>query len=390
MDSPGYASLRTMNDAPTPSPDTTPRRTLRLRVAVAAGAVLLTLAAAEIAARVAAGPRFAQGARQLRPQDALGRFDPDLGWALRPNVTTSLLADGTSYRVSTNARGFRGAEIPEARTPGRPRIVVLGDSFAFGWGVNDGETFAERLAETAHVEIANLGVPGHSTDQALWLLDHEAARLRPDVVLLQFCVNDFDGNETASAHPYAKPCWVRDPAGAWEERGRPVVMKAPIGAVPATWSETFAAHSALWSVVTGSVPIRATESVGDDTSAVRAAQESVAHMGPDSVTAMLLARLKVRCDAIGARLAVFDASTPGRLDRPPGGADRSMLLSPVSRRLAEIGRDAGFTVLSVDRALIDAADRGESVTIPDGHWNAAGHAVVAAALAEQLAPMLPR
>jgi hypothetical protein len=72
-------------------------------------------------------------------------------------------------------------------------VVVLGDSIAFGLGVSDGETFADRLDERNNgIEAANLAVQGYGPGQELLVLLGEGLRQDPDVVVLAFCLdNDF-------------------------------------------------------------------------------------------------------------------------------------------------------------------------------------------------------
>jgi hypothetical protein len=75
----------------------------------------------------------------------------------------------------------------------RTRVIVLGDSVAFGLGVSDDETFAHALdARDNGIEAANLAVQGYGPGQELLVLQGEGLRNGPDVVVLAFCLaNDF-------------------------------------------------------------------------------------------------------------------------------------------------------------------------------------------------------
>lgn len=352
-----------------------------------------TCAVLELAARVALDDRWAAGAQRARPQEALGGHDPDLGWALRADASTTILGGGSAWRATTNARGFRGADIPEARAPGRRRIVVLGDSFSFGWGVDDGRTYADLLAADARLaaDVANFAVPGYSTDQQLWTFERHGARLRPDVVVLQFCANDVEGNGSSFAHRRPKPCLVRLVTGEWVVGGRPVRREDPPPARWAAWSEAMSGRSALWAAVSGAVPIVRPRgipvhpaSAGDGTTPPAA--DGIAG---GTVTDILLRRLRDASAAAGARLVVFDATDLAAAERE--ARSDGDFLTPLSRRLRELGRDAGFDVHSVDRALVDAAARGVDVVLAgDGHWSADGHRVVAESLAGPLARLLAK
>jgi hypothetical protein len=112
--------------------------------------------------------------------------------------------------------------------------------------------------------------------------------------------------------------------------------------------------------------------------------------GPHSPTRHAFELLAARCRDLGARLVVFGVPCVTEPDAPAlvdGGAE---FLCELNRDLARLGRETGFTVVSVDRAFHDAHAAGRVLIIPgDGHWNAEGHRLAAAALAPQLAALLP-
>ncbi len=114
------------------------------------------------------------------------------GWALRPNWHGEW-KNGKTFSV--NAAGYRGRALAEPRA-GRRRVLILGDSIAFGAGVDDRETFAQRLQSVGSgFEVANLSVSGYGTDQELRQLEQEGFDLTPDAVVLNFCVfNDYVDN----------------------------------------------------------------------------------------------------------------------------------------------------------------------------------------------------
>ena len=124
----------------------------------------------------------------------LHRYSETYGWEPRPGAVA--LVEG--QRTSINAAGQRGTLHANARTPGRPRLLMIGDSVAFGFGVADEQTFSADL-ESDGYEVVNLAVPGYGTDQALLRLEREGAAYRPDLVLLHFCLqNDFVDNASAT------------------------------------------------------------------------------------------------------------------------------------------------------------------------------------------------
>ncbi len=130
-------------------------------------------------------------------------FRPDaaLPYALREGASAVHATANFQVQVDVNELGLRGPERTAPATPGqtaeRPRILLLGDSFAFGWGVEYEETFGARLEQTLRtgagpLEVWNTGVPGWSADDQLILLSQRGQELAPHLVLLAETENDPD------------------------------------------------------------------------------------------------------------------------------------------------------------------------------------------------------
>jgi lysophospholipase L1-like esterase len=109
---------------------------------------------------------------------------------------TSALWDRRYVRL--NSAGFRDTEHMVARAPGTKRVLLIGDSFAFGLGIpRTGDRMGERLAialdgATGSVwEPINASHPDRSTLDEIALLD-STIRYRPDVVILVYVFNDID------------------------------------------------------------------------------------------------------------------------------------------------------------------------------------------------------
>lgn len=125
------------------------------------------------------------------------RADDRLGWALRPRWTARDDAPDYQITVHTDAQGMRGPAVAPVRSSGTARVLVVGDSFAFGWGVEDAESFPRRLearwrSEGRAVEVLNAAVPGYSADHHLVYLREQGFALEPDLVLVALCQNDVD------------------------------------------------------------------------------------------------------------------------------------------------------------------------------------------------------
>lgn len=137
-------------------------------------------------------------------------YDPLLGWKNSPNSTVS----ESDFQITINSHGLRGDEVSYAKTKETRRILILGDSFAFGFDVSDDETFSVSLQELLNerpvsYEVLNAGVCGYGTDQAYLNLLHEGFRYSPDVVILAFFIeNDFEDNLKAAVDVNSKPYFV--------------------------------------------------------------------------------------------------------------------------------------------------------------------------------------
>ena len=119
-------------------------------------------------------------------------YHPLLGYDGLPNVRGRF----HGATVSHNSHGNRGPEAAFAKPAGVRRVVVMGDSQAWGYGVGDGETIPAQLARLleqgggARWEVLNLGVGGYGTDQAFLKYLVQGARYSPDVVVLTVFKND--------------------------------------------------------------------------------------------------------------------------------------------------------------------------------------------------------
>jgi hypothetical protein len=166
-----------------------PRRPLATAgLALAALAVAL-LAGEWIARARGAGPwRPDPAAAEVSPGGSLYLPDASLGWRLRPGAYDVRLPSGLVFHATHDAQGHRIAE-PEPASPGaeaRPELWIFGDSFAYGWSLDDEQTFPWRLQRAfPGLRVVSFAVGGYGTLHALLLLrDALATRGRPALVVL--------------------------------------------------------------------------------------------------------------------------------------------------------------------------------------------------------------
>ena len=114
-----------------------------------------------------------------------------------------------------NRQGFRGAEVAEEKPPGVFRIVCLGDSHTFGYGVGEGESWPCVLESAlrarldgSRFEVLNCAVNAYDAEQSLALLELRLLRFHPDLVLLGFFVNDTAIRGVQSPPEQEPPSWI--------------------------------------------------------------------------------------------------------------------------------------------------------------------------------------
>ena len=138
---------------------------------------------------------------------AYSESDLELGWVLRPGVSVDVVRPDHRYHVSTNSLGLRGGEV---RPAAMKRILLLGDSYTFGEGVDDDQTIAARLQGMLDerfgpsFEVLNGGVYGYGALQSLGWMRRQWDRLRPAVVVYVHCGNDFADDLRHAAGSYNK------------------------------------------------------------------------------------------------------------------------------------------------------------------------------------------
>ncbi len=119
--------------------------------------------------------------------------DDNLVYRMKPGTDAKLLG----HRVQINSLGMRDEEVGP-KPAGGVRIVALGDSHMFGWGIELTETFpkllerslGDALSAGPPVEVLNAGVPGYTALMEAEWFERDLLGLQPDALIVQFCLND--------------------------------------------------------------------------------------------------------------------------------------------------------------------------------------------------------
>lgn len=127
------------------------------------------------------------------------RYHPRLGWALNENWQGKHRHHDFNASYHINALGFRGSLPVALHQKTKPRVAIFGDSFTFGIGVNNADTYVEQLQKThSQQQWLNLGIPGTSTDQQWLYWQMIDQQLRADHVMFAvYLGNDLLDNPLA-------------------------------------------------------------------------------------------------------------------------------------------------------------------------------------------------
>ena len=124
---------------------------------------------------------------------------------LRPSSVKERIYEATPFaegyawgtHVRINSRGFRDREYELQKPAGTSRVVVVGDSVAFGNSLGPNESFARRLDDMVRqkgraVEVLNMALGGYDTLQEVATLKDIGIQYQPDVVVVGYVVNDVE------------------------------------------------------------------------------------------------------------------------------------------------------------------------------------------------------
>ena len=274
-------------------------------------------------------------------------YDARLGWRLLPKITKVDPQWSASLPATTNSDGWRDAEFAAEPTPGKTRVVALGDSFTFGYGVDYGDRFTEVLEARRDVDVLNLGVFAYGTDQELLAYVHHGRPLDPDLVLLTaYLGNDLDDIRSSTVHSFPKPYF--------EPRGDSLALISPVAS---PWL-MLRSHSYLAELLTR--VIRGAE---------LRTERAVKLEDDDEVKLFvsLIRRLHAEVTSDGAQLltvlvhpAIATSSERVRHERAAAALFR-----------------AGVEVVDVGAPFEAAAAEATGLYLPDGHWSPSGHRLYA-------------
>lgn len=312
-------------------------------------------------------------------------YDSNLGWRIQSGWSGEHRHHDFRVRYQIADHGFRGP-FPNPDSP--PCLALVGDSFTFGLGVEDDQTFAHQLAlltDQSSRPVVNLGVPGYSTDQEVLLLEEVIDELKIDHVMLLVClINDvFDNQRLFPLQAmHGKPRFRLDDDGELQLENVPVPMQQKPAAEM---------RENLASLVRGDLPPEQSSWVG-----WLGSREMVRRFGlfqpsfqpPEGyfedkfassldLFDALIDRARQLVEASGAKFSLVLLPGQSLVEAPESFSGRYQEF--VGRSIRTRSADRGVDVLDLTESLRQTRQAGSPPLYHahDGHLNAVGHQAVA-------------
>jgi len=133
-------------------------------------------------------------------------YDRDLGWVSLPNIYLPNMYGPGKY-LRTNSQRFRNnADFTPTAPSGKARIICSGDSFTFGFGVDNDHTWPQLLTTRApNIETVNMGQGGYGADQTYLWYKRDAAALNHDIQIFAIILPDLYRMQHPMFNGYGKP-----------------------------------------------------------------------------------------------------------------------------------------------------------------------------------------
>lgn len=150
--------------------------------------------------------------------------DPKIIFELKPGAETIFSGQHVKIPPTTikiSPQGLRDQEYSIAKPAGTFRIIILGDSVSFGWGVELEQVFAKRLEfllneqAPGRYEVINFSVPGYNFSQEVATLKNKCLVFHPDLVIFSVCGNDY---QMAFNYLCPDPVLEKVPSGFYKSR----------------------------------------------------------------------------------------------------------------------------------------------------------------------------
>jgi lysophospholipase L1-like esterase len=301
----------------------------------------------------------------------------EIGYVPTPDFIGEIVHSEFRMTFNTNSSGLRGEEL-RPRLDNTYRILVLGDSQAWGFGVADDETMSallEKLLSERYphldIQVINCGVPGYGTADQLAFLQARGSLLQPDMVIVQFfSVNDLSENRTPARE------WATIENGFLASRYTPNAEGTSINSIierSRRWLKSNSHLARLVMDVGGYLGTRA--GVLQDVDALWGEDfsQEEAELG-----VKLLVQVAEAAQKIGANTLFLYTTGQAHVIQ-------DLYVPPKSLKVVEnAAKEANVIWIDSARWLNQNPDKYSLYFPKNGHWTSLGHAAMAELLAETI------
>jgi len=357
-----------------------------------AGLIVLSVAVALLISEISLRAFYPQ-----RLYYNITQWDPYVGFVLIPGIEGYALHEEFEMNIKINSHGLRDREIAYAKPEGVIRIGIFGDSFTFGEGVQDDESYPkvlERLInkdsasnrKQPEIETLNFGVGKTSTSHQLALYQKEGVKYDLDIVVVGFLSgNDFDNN-LDGVFLLKEGVLVHNPAAYSSVRKiQAIVYKVP-------FYRWLAGHSHLVNLM------RKTATIANDRlrkkinrekqGTIMASRQGNKYVGMYDITVRLFKTFEEEARKNGSQFMV--ANIPVKNQRPLRAYSENEDIKPYIRnddKLLKFFREQKIHTLDLV-PVFSQLPTSKYYFKNDGHMNAQGNALVAEKLLESIRPAI--
>lgn len=283
---------------------------------------------------------------------------------------------------------------PYERREGAGRILILGDSFGFGYGVADSSACFTELLMSEYlkdVEVVNGSCSGYGTDQEYLFYLNEGSKYKPDLVVLIFYPNDFIENMLKYDNGLVYPNYRLDESGELVLENVPVPITNGWGrewVQPSSLREWLFLNSRIYNFYQTLLVSRIAEGQPDGGEDINF-HPSRQVMANAVVTLKILEKLKEVCDANGSKLLIVTVPYLQMIDDSEWAQQAAYWKIPPNERFEPYEQFfaplklKGVHLLHLSREFL-VQQRLGNICYDYGHrhWNPDGHRFIAKRISE--------
>ncbi|MFZ5448000.1 MAG: SGNH/GDSL hydrolase family protein [Thermodesulfobacteriota bacterium] len=338
----------------------------------------------------------AEGAvRLFRPQEVGPvRFacDPELGEIPVPGQHGERRLPGVfAFTYSNNSLGWRGRREYRETKQTKYRVLFLGDSFTYGLGVNDDQTFAAQVekiltGDRLSVEIMNAGCPGKGTDYELKLFDTLGRKFHPDLTVLCFFCNDFQDNERGEYYNIGKQGELQvKPLNCDQGALKKILFNLPGYNWLISWSQAAnLVKQAGVDVLVNRVRETGPMATAGLVVSYNQGAEGFANQTNKRLTNIYIGQLNAAVKNAAGSLIMFYIPVSQEVRE----YQRSRTISADEQACVHIAADNGILLWSLTPLLALSGQPIDHLYYKEGHWTAAAHEVAARYMSRRIADRL--